>query len=138
MVLSITLSHTHPHTPHTHTHTTYTHPHTIHAVLNTTYQSSVLPKSPVDVSAMRTHGASVVSMPTQPQRGQEEGTSHTLVAAEVLHGRRMKDTVTDTSYVILCSPLQSPHSTPPPSPLPTPHISRTTALSFFPPPLPSH
>ena len=122
MVLSITLSHTHPHTPYTHiphmhihTHTTYTHPYTIHAVLSPTYQSSALPTLAVDVSAMRIHGASAVSIPTQPQQGQEEDTSHIPVAAEVLHGRRMKDTVTDTC-VTLCSLNSLPilHAAPPP------------------------
>ena len=117
--------HTLTHSP---THTTYTHPYTIHAVLSPTYQSSALPTLAVDVSAMRIHGASAVSIPTQPQQGQEEDTSHIPVAAEVLHGRRMKDTVTDTC-VILRSPNSLPilHAPPPPLPI--------TALSSSPPPL---
>ena len=137
MVLSITLSHTHPHTPythtphtHTHTHTTYTHPYTIHAVLSPTYQSSALPTLAVDVSAMRIHGASAVSIPTQPQQGQEEDTSHIPVAAEVLHGRRMKDTVTDT-----CVILHSPNSLPI---LPLPSPSQFSRPPHLPSPLTGH
>ena len=140
MVLSITLSHTHPHTPYTHiphmhihTHTTYTHPYTIHAVLSPTYQSSALPTLAVDVSAMRIHGASAVSIPTQPQQGQEEDTSHIPVAAEVLHGRRMKDTVTDTC-VILCSPNSLPILPPPP----LPSSSQVSRPPHLPSPLTEH
>ena len=78
---------------------------------------------------MRTHGASAVSIPTQPQQGQEEDTSHIPVAAEVLHGRRMKDIVTDTC-VILRSPNSLPILHAPPS-----QFSRPPHL---PPPLTEH
>ena len=97
---------------------THTHTHTHTPIPNPTYQSSVLPTNPVDVSAMRTHGASAVSMPTQPPREQEEDTSHTPVAAEALEGGRkvLSQTPTLLSYVPLCQllcftrPLHISHS----------------------------